>query len=385
MTENDITGFRKDRALRWINWRSVRFFVTVGIVSTIISHFSEGETRSVEPILTETELWKELEKPHSNLQSLVTELEDSVCMGDPAPFTAAVDHESIMDRATSGVAPGDDSDRIRAMFRRGTFAAWQTMPLVQESLTKHFRFLRPRTIGNHQGLLFRSADDAGSLNYYLLVMGKTPGEEFRIRDIFVVGVNETVSKTLSRTYRHLVSKFARGDRYRSLVADHAVSDAFVDNLSKIAQMNGHFQAKDYAAVLDTYGSLPEAAKRAHKVMLMRIEASEHMGAALQRSAMGDWKTLFPGDQTLPLKFIDYYASEGDYDAAEKVVRDLDEKLGGDSYLKFRLGEILLAREVSPEGMHPAQFSASAPSRASGSGRRGGRARGRARGRGNVGD
>jgi hypothetical protein len=374
LSEHDITGFRKDRGIRWINWRSVRFFITVGIVSTVISHFSEGETRSIAKTLTESELWNELQSPGNALGTLVKELEDSVCIGDPAPFTATVDHDSLFDRATSGVAPGEDADRIRTMFRRGTFAAWQGTPLVQESLGKQFRFLRPRTIEGHEGLLFRSADDEGSLNYFLLMMGKTPEQEFRIRDIFVVGVHETISKTLSRTYRHLVAEFAKGNAYDSIVEDRAVSTAFVQNLSVIAKMNQHFQSQDYASLLQSYELLPEPAQRAHKPMLMRVEATEHLGSAKQDAAMREWKNQFHGDHTLPLKFIDFYAAKGDYDSAERLVRQLDQTLGGDSYLRFRLGEILLAKEVSPNGLHIKGGGREASRRTSSRGRRGGRGR-----------
>jgi hypothetical protein len=376
LTTHDITGIRKNRGLRWINWRSVRFFVTVGIVSTVISHFSEGETRSIEPVMTEAELWTELAKPDSELQKLVKEIEDSVSIGDPRPFTAATDHESIFDRATSGVAPGEDADRIRSMFRRGTFAAWQGAPLIQESLAKQFRFLRPRTIDEYEGLLFRSADEAGSLNYHLLMMGRNAEKELCIRDIFVVGVNETVSKTLSRTFRHLVVEFAKGSAYDSIVPDRAVSSAFVANLSAIAEMNRNFAENDYAAALKQYDLLPEPAQRSHKAMLMRVEAAGHTSTGMLATAMKAWKKLYKSDETLPLKFLDYYAAEGDYDSAERLARNLDAKLGGDSYLRFRLGEILFAREISADGLTPTAFRGSESGRTS-SGRRSGRSKSRA--------
>ncbi|MEZ5324013.1 MAG: hypothetical protein R3F19_02995 [Verrucomicrobiales bacterium] len=379
MTTQDITGIRKGRSLRWINWRSVRFFVTVGIVSTVISHFSEGETRSIEATMTEAQLWTELEKPDGQLQRLIKQIEDSVSIGDPRPFTAATDHEAIFEQATSGVAPGDEADRIKGMFRRGTFAAWQGTPLIQESLTKQFRFLRPRTIDEHQGLLFRSADEAGSLNYHLLMMGKNADKDWCIRDIFVVGVNETVSKTLSRTYRHLVAEFARGNAYAKVVPDRAVSAAFVANLPTIAKMNQNFADNNYEAALNAYDQLPEPAQRSHKAMLMRVEAAGHTSTEMLSTAMKDWKSLYKSDETLPLKFLDYYAANGDYDAAEKLARTLDAKLGGDSYLRFRIGEILFAREVSPEGLTPTAFRGSESRRTSSSGRRGGRGKNRAEG------
>ena len=377
MTEDEITGYRKDRGLRWINWRSIRFLVTVGIVSTIISHFSEGETRPVSQTLTEHELWNELQNPAGPVQNLVTKLEQSVCLGDGGPFTRAIDHDAILSRATGGVAPGEGSDRIRSMFLRGTRAAWAQTPLVHEYLNKHFRFLRPRTIRGHAGLLFRASDEGGGLNYYLLMVAKGANGEIRIQDIFVVGINEAISTTLGRTYRHLVAEFTPGDTYDSVVEDREVSSAFVASLPNIAKMNRDFQAKDYAAVLESFDGLPDAAKRDHKVMLMRVEASEFLGKELHDTAMTDWKAVYPSEKNLPLKFIDYYAGQGNYVAAEKVIRELNEDLGGDSYLKFRLGEILLAKEVSPEGIYPAPRGKKTGSRGTTSSRRG---RGRAVGK-----
>lgn len=349
-----ITGYRKGRGLRWINWRSVRFLATVGIVSTIISHISEGETRPVSQTLTEAALTSELNDPRGALRRFVTELEDSICMGDAAPFTRAFDHEALLSRATSGVAPGEDSDRIRAMFRRGTLAAWQQTPLVKDYLDKHFRLLRPHTIRGHEGLLFRAADEGGGLNYYLLMLAKTSAGEFRIQDVFVVGVNETISATLGRTYRHLVAEFAPVNQYPEVVEHREVSEAFVASLSDIAQMNRNFQMKNFAGVLETYAALPAAAQRDHKVMLMRVEAAEQVGHDELVAAIGAWERQFPDERNLPLKFIDFYSAQGDYAAAERVARNLNEDLGGDPYLKFRLGEILLAQEVNPGGAYPVQ-------------------------------
>ena len=158
--------------------------------------------------------------------------------------------------------------------------------------------------------------------------------------------------------------------------DRAVSSAFVANLSTIAEMNRSFAANDFAATLKSYDGLPEAAQRTHKAMLMRVEAAGHTSTEVLATAMKAWKRLCKTDETLPLKFLDYYAAEGDYDSAERLARKLDAKLGGDSYLRFRLGEILLAREVSAEGLTPTAFRGTETGKTS-SGRRGGRSKGRA--------
>jgi hypothetical protein len=45
--------------------------------------------------------------------------------------------------------------------------------------------------------------------------------------------------------------------------------------------------------------------------------------------------------TLPLKFADFHISQGRLPEAERLLQDLDQVLGGDAYLKLRIGEVKL--------------------------------------------
>jgi hypothetical protein len=317
----------------------------MGILSTVISHFSEGEQQPVRQILSEIELVRALEE-NGELSDFIDRVEDSVCGGDAAPLSKSIDQDSILQRATSGVAPDRNVDRIRAMFSRGTRSAWKQVPLAQDYMGKHFRFLRPRSLRGQEGLLFRMADEGGSLNYYLFIMGYDKGVGYRVRDIFVVGINETVSATLRRTFEHLIADLSSNHK------GSEISSAFVDNLTQIARMNNAFRAKDFSSVLDIYEQLPVAAQKDHKVLLMRVEASENMDRDTLSAAMDDWAAAFPGERNLPLKYIDCYFATGKYDASARVIRSLEKELGGDSYLKFRLGEVLLAKEEIPAGVLP---------------------------------
>ena len=340
----------------------MRFLSALALVSTLISHFSEGETQPVRLSLSEAQLVKELELEDGKLRDFITSIETSVYSGNGSPFTQALDHQAILSTATSGVAPGKKTDSVRAMFQRGTLSAWESSPLVQDYLGKHFKFLRARTIEGHEGLLFRAADDDGGLNYYLLKIGRYHDDDYRIRDIFIVGVNEAVSDTLNRTFRHLASEFA--PRSNVVVENREVSAAFVMSLSRIAEMNRNFQSRNYEKVCQIYDQLPEAAKLDHKVMLLRLEAAEHLETDRYHAAMKDWAKVFPGEESLPLKFIEYYYSQGKYDAAAEVIRNLNDRIGGDSYLKFRLGEVLFAKEDQLQTTPPTIRNADEPGSAS---------------------
>lgn len=298
-------------------------------------------------LLTEAELSTSLEDEGGELAQFVSDIEQSISAGFHQTLTSAIDHDAILQRATSGVAPDSSVQRIRAMFERGTRSAWKQAPIARDYLGNHFKFLRPRTLRGHEGLLFRSSDDNGSLNYYLFLVGHDRGQGYRVRDIFVVGTSETLSTTLGRTFRHLVAEYGESSN-----GQNEVSAAFVQSLTQIAAMTNAYRADEFEKVLELYEGLPSPAKREHKVLLMRVEASEHIDRRTLNAAMSTWSANFPGDHLLPLKYIDFYFANGKYDASAEVIRNLEQELGGDSYLKFRLGEVLLAKEEIPEGLLP---------------------------------
>jgi hypothetical protein len=76
-------------------------------------------------------------------------------------------------------------------------------------------------------------------------------------------------------------------------------------------------------------------------MLMRIEAAEHVSLADRTRVMAEWRAQCPDESRLPLKFADLHVAHARWADAERLLRKLDETLGGDAHLKLRVGEIRL--------------------------------------------
>ncbi len=268
------------------------------------------------------------------LQGMVEELQKSLLTGDSSVFDAAVNGEWMLERATDmrGAAGLAVTDELEEAFQDGTRNSWKNRSLASDYLNQDFRFVRVHQINGRAGLLFRATGEHGALNYCLLTFAQEQEGHPAVDDIFVVGLNEFVTDTLRRGFLTLAQSLNPvGEAGRRAAL-------YVEHLPVIIEANKALAARDYSKVMALTGRLPVDIRRERTVMLLRLEAAEHISLTEREAVFGEWSAMHPDEMSLPLKYADHHAASGRYEQAEAILWRLDERIGGDSYVKLRIGQ-----------------------------------------------
>jgi hypothetical protein len=313
-----------------------------GLIPSAVLARENGETASLTASSTTTarrplslkELGGAL-SPDGPLRGWVDRLEASVACGDSTDFDAFLKPDWLLDsimRPVSGQR-GVSAPEIEAAFVQGTRASWANRSLSADYLGHQFRFLRVHTLGGRPGVLFRSAGENGQLNYCLLSVVTGPDGTVGADDVYVVGMGEWLSDTLRRGYLTLVESLnPRGESGRR-------ASLYVEALPRITAMQAALGQKDYPRVLALSSLLPPEVLQDRQILLTRLEAAEHISLVERARVFAEWKSLHPNPEQLPLKWADYHIAAGQFQEARAVLTALNERIGGDSYLMLRLGEI----------------------------------------------
>jgi hypothetical protein len=274
------------------------------------------------------------------LLDLVSQLENTVSSGQSSAFEGFLKTDWLLDTITRPVkAPAlSGFDEIETAFEQGTRTSWSQRSLAADYLGHHFRFLRVHTLGGRPGLLFRSVGVQGRLNFCLFTVATGPDGSFGADDLYVLGMSEWVSDTLRRGFLTLIESLRpRGEAGRR-------ATLYIEALPQITALYAAARAQDHAMVLRLSDFLPPELKQDRQILLTRLEAAEHASLEERTRVFSEWQALHPDPQQLPLKWADFQLASGHFDEARAVLGQLNERLGGDSHLMLRLGEIkMLAR------------------------------------------
>jgi hypothetical protein len=273
--------------------------------------------------------------PDAPLRRWIDKLETTIASGDSKEFDAFLRSDWLLDAIMRPVADqgGKVASEIEAAFAQGTRASWSNRSLSADYLGHQFRFLRVHSLGGRPGLLFRSAGDGGQLNYCLFAIAAGPDGTLAAQDLYVVGMGEWLSDTLRRGYLTLVESLnPRGESGRR-------AGLYVAALPDITAMQAALGRKDYPQVMAISSRLPAEVRQDRQILLTRLEAAERISLTERARVFAEWKSLHPNPDQLPLKWADYHLAAGQFQEARSVLASLNERLGGDSYLMARLGEI----------------------------------------------
>jgi hypothetical protein len=289
--------------------------------------------------MTRAQLDTALAENDGRLHKFIATLEHSMLTGHIAAAEALVDREAILTRATQRVHFDGDAT-VRELFCDSTRRAWNERGVTRDFAGTRFRFLRAREFGGRAGLLFRSASKAGAVNYALFTINETMPGDYRVSDVFVVGLNEYMSDTLRRTWLNVAAGFLgeEAEQIKGVNAD------YVAHIGDVAQASRLMNAGKYEQALKVSQALPPGVQRERSVLLVQIEAADHISSSARREAYAAWLATYPDEQELPLKLVEFYTSERRFDDAERVLRGLIERIGPDTMLKRELGSLLFRRD-----------------------------------------
>ena len=290
-------------------------------------------------VLTQGEIQSAIDRK-GPLLDLVSRLESTISSGQSSDFDCFLKADWLLDTITRPVqAPSlSGFKEIEAAFEQGTRTSWSQLSLAADYLGHHFRFLRVHTLGGRPGLLFRSVGVQGRLNFCLFTVAVAPDGSLGADDLYVLGMSEWVSDTLRRGFLTLIESLRpRGEAGRR-------ASLYIEALPQITAIYAAARSQDHAMVLRLSDFLPPELKQDRQILLTRLEAAEHASLEERTRVFAEWQALHPDPQQLPLKWADFQLAAGHFDEARAVLSQLNERLGGDSHLMLRLGEIkMLAR------------------------------------------
>lgn len=286
------------------------------------------------PELGQEQLETRLRDSASGLRGFIHSVEQSMISGEMTPVEQMIDQEAILYRAT-GRVPLRGSETLKALFSDSTRQSWTQRGLTRDFAGTNFRFLRIRSFKDRAGLLFRSAGGSKTLEFYSFIVAEVAPREYRITDIYTLGLNEYTSETLNRSFLHLAAS-TMGEEGRALSPDRG---AFADCLEEIASIGQRLQASQYREVLDACAALPAAVRKDRAILLMRLQAAEQYSITSRAEVLEDWLKAFPDEMELPLKLSEHYLTQERWDDAERIIHRLLDHTGGDARLMMQLGNI----------------------------------------------
>ncbi len=285
--------------------------------------------------LTEAQLQDRLAHANSALSLTVKAIETSVTAGNPKLLISLIDTESVLATATANLG-GPETATVRKIFSDGTKQAWVNNNPANDYAGTLFRFLRVRTFQDRSGLLFRSENESGNINYFLFVMGEPNAGEYRVQDIYTYGLNEFASSGLRRTYRHLLASFAKAE---DAAKYSPIGQTYVDHLQDIANINRCLRDGKFSQAVGLWQALPPEVQKERSVLMMRLDAAERISPEERAVAMAEWLKVFPDEMSLPLKIADFYMAQNRWTDAQKLLGKVIDNVGGDSRMLFQLGQV----------------------------------------------
>lgn len=300
-----------------------------------LSYFAIAADATRPQPLGKAEIESALQENKADLQNRIRALEDSVTGGTTTEFDRFLQNDWLLDRVTghpTQSATDVPADVVTA-FRTGTLQSWKTRSMAAEYVGQFFRYQRVISLHGRSGLLFRAVGERGQLGFLLLTLAQDHTGALHADDVLPIGSGEFASDTLRRNYLTLVASLnPRGPIGRR-------ATAYIDHLPQVLEFNHAITRGEFAAALALYDALPALVRQDRALLLGRLNAAEHVSADAYAAVFAEWQRLHPDPMSLPLKSADYFLATGRYYEAEMLLRRLDEALGGDVYVKQRLGAL----------------------------------------------
>ncbi len=271
-------------------------------------------------------------------REFLEEVELAMLESDLVYLRDVIDKRAMMERIVERAPRTREAQALADIYRSGTEEAWRRVGVLEHYAGSHYRYLRPRTIDGRTGVLFRVAEDGDLVNYHLHEIVEV-GDGYKIADTYIVGLRESLSDALWRGLGHLLADM---HPEVSPESDPEGSMAFVESIRKVGDLSHALAKQRFQEAIDIYNNMPEEVQQVRDVMVMRIEAAAKLSPLELDDALAEWKDLGYRETDLPLKFIDYHMARGHYEVARDSALLVSDIVGGEPYLRARIGELNFA-------------------------------------------
>lgn len=265
------------------------------------------------------------------------ELAFEVDGGNTSVLTAAFDIDAMMERGTAGLEASPSA-------RRAFVAGFKNRVVLGDAVAAflgeegRFKLLRVREKAGKITALFRMTN-AEHVNYLELELDRRSDGMLRAIDAFLMLGAEWMSEVLRRGFLPFVASEQRG----ILEPPPGNTGLFLANMPKIQEVRGLMQRGDFAGAMETYQTLPAELQQERTLLFVRHRIASELDDAELIAAVVAMERAFPEDPALQFLMIDGYFLRKQYDKALAALDITSGALGGDAYLEFLLGNVLVAQ------------------------------------------
>ena len=261
-------------------------------------------------------------------------VEKAIKKGDASGFTALIDYDAILDKATAGI---QSSKQFQVGFRQGVKAGLDKPPSIGAQLCLDvknggsYQLLRTRLRGNQRTALLRIVSpDSGGMDYHEFMLGRGVDGKVRAVDMYLYMTAELFSESLRRPYLQAAASDQRGLVERLL----GTEQDFVKHAFKLNDIADLLVAGKNREALDVYYQLPLSLQNDKTFLLLRLQATQRLDDKLYVATIKRFQDLFPKNAAIDMISIDGLILSKHYHEAIAAIDRLDKSLGGDPYLNM---------------------------------------------------
>ena len=236
------------------------------------------------------------------------------------------------------VRPCPGEDKFKKSFRTGATRTNSVGDVLSGQCQKgdQWALVRIRQVDGAWHAIFRLWGESG-LNYHDFTLARRDGKTSAV-DLYAYTQGETFTRMFRREY---MKALAATSKDRSKLSDW--EREYLDSLPRTQEIVAHIKAEEYREALKKIAALPESVRKERIMMSQRVVAAIRVGVEEGAEAIKAWKAEFPDDPALRILMIDLHLTEKKFDEAIETVRALDGVVGGDAYLTYYEGLVLVMK------------------------------------------
>jgi hypothetical protein len=272
--------------------------------------------------------------------ALAQQVLDAVGSGDAAAIEHLMDWDTLFSRATADIQA---AATFRSGFIGGVKQSFGDVCPFARALAKaatntggEVHFLRLRSVDKDPTLLFRVLNGTG-LDYYELRVGRRKTGEIAITDTLTFLSGDWLSDAIRRFYIPAAAGQSKALRAQLSARDRA----FLDHFNEFGALGKAIQAGEWSKALEIYAAMPAELQREKYVLLMRMVAAQKTDDETYLAALEDLRKDYGTDPSLCLHAVDFYLLKKDTEHATAAFDVIDAAVGGDAYLDFLQGGLLV--------------------------------------------
>ena len=279
-------------------------------------------------------------------RALAEALELAIAIDDKAGYRSLFDLDAVIETAMRGI---DLPQRTKLGFVQGLTAEMSGsggfLAQVAASLKQDgsYQLMEIYQEQNRWRARFRFWSPEQGLNYHELILGRSPDQQVRIVDAYILALGELFSMTL----RRMILEFAASEN-RSFVERLSGNErSMVTHMDDVQRLAEAVRQGRPQVALDIYHGLPKDLQKQKTLLAMRLTVAGTLQDENEiEQAFLALKHEYPHDASLDLMSIDYHIGREEFDDALAAVDRLDKSVNGDRYLDMmRANVFILAGEL----------------------------------------